>query len=83
MSTPPNETGRRVPLLAERLAALTVAVLLILTALGSAWLMFAAALLGLTVFFLVLRGSLTRTSVLMAILAALIALVIAVMMSRI
>jgi hypothetical protein len=70
-------------LLAERLAALTVAVLLILTALGSAWLMFAAALLGLTVFFLVLRGSLTRTSVLMAILAALIALVIAVMMSRI
>jgi hypothetical protein len=62
------------------LAALTVAILLILTALGSAWLMFAAGLLGVAVGLLVLRGSLARSTILTAILAALIAVVIAVLM---
>ena len=80
MSAPPNETTRKVPLLAEWLAALTVAILLILTALGSAWLMFAAGLLGVAVGLLVLRGSLARSTILTAILAALIAVVIAVLM---
>ena len=82
MSAPPNETTRKVPFLTEQLAAPTVAMLLILTALGSAWLMFAVALIGVAVGLLVLRRSLARSSILIVGLAAFIAFVIAVLMWR-
>jgi hypothetical protein len=63
------------------LAALPVALLLILTALGSAWLMFAVALLGVAGGLLVLRGSPARSrSILTAVLAALLAAVIAMLL---
>jgi hypothetical protein len=80
MNIPPEQVPPKVPLLAERLAALTVALLLILTALGNAWLMFGVGILGVAVGGLVFRRSLARSSVLMAIIAALVAFAVAVMM---
>lgn len=67
-------------LLSERVTALTVAVLLILTALGNAHLMLAVALLGVGAGLWVGRHSVARSSIWISLVSAAVAVVIAVVL---
>lgn len=67
-------------LLTERVTALTVAVLLIVTALGNAQLMFAVALCGVIAGVFVFRHSVARSSVWISLVSAAVAVVIAVVL---